>query len=151
MKPVLVVVITILIAGCTTGPRRDAATAPAPQPTTREIRKVQLKDLAVWRYDPGADRWTTVRGDVVGAVLFEPIGRQEDPATTRPLRSDPIGLYWVSWTQDGVQRGTLLFRGPVQCEDVDLGTPPPGKVPACVPSENSATAQFVPDPRLHCK
>jgi hypothetical protein len=146
----LALVLALLIAGCTTGPTRDAA-AVLEQPTTRGIKKVELKDLAVWRYDPGGDRWMIVRGDVVGAVLFEPIGRQEDPATTRPLRADPIGLYWVSWTQDGVPRGTLIFRGPVQCNDIELGDPPPGKVAACVPSENSATARFVPDPRLYCK
>ena len=140
----------LLIAGCTTGSRRDPTATPE-QPTTREIRKVELKDLAVWRYDPAADRWVIVRGDVVGAVLFEPIGRAESPATSRPLRANPIGLYWVSWTQDGVPRGTLIFRGPVQCNDIELGDPPAGKVAACVPSENSATAQFVPDPRLYCK
>lgn len=144
---------TILFAGCTTGSQRDAATAP-PQPTTQQIHKVELKDLAVWRYDAAADRWTVVRGEVMRAVLFEPIGRVESPTTTRPLRADPVGLYWVGWLQDGVRRGTFIFRGLEQCDDAALarlGTPPPGKVAACVPSENSATAQFVPDPRLFCK
>ena len=144
------IVATMLLAGCTVAPNRDRAAAAQPQPTTREIRKVELNDLAVWRYDAAADKWTPVRGDVVRRVLFEPIGRTES-ATTRPLQADPIGLYWVSWLQDDVRRGTLIFRGPVQCNDVNLGDPPPGKIAACVPSENSATAQFVPDPRLSCK
>jgi hypothetical protein len=143
-------VVAILIAGCTTQPKRDAAAGPQ-QPTTREIHKVELDDLAVWRYDPVADTWTPVRGDVMRLVLFEPIGRREDPATTRPLSARPIGLYWVGWKQDGVPRGSFIFRGPVHCNDINLGEPPPGKVAACVPSENSAKAQFVPDPRVYCK
>jgi hypothetical protein len=140
---------SILIAGCTNGPKGDAAAA-LEQPTTREIRRVELKDLAVWRYDPAADGWTPVRGDVMRVVLFEPIGSNEGAANTRPLRSDPIGLYWAGWTQDGVRRGAFIFRGPVQCDEINLGKPPAGKVAACVPSEHSAKAQFVPDPRLYC-
>jgi hypothetical protein len=147
----LALLTTLLIAGCTSGPKRDAAAGLEQQPTARQIHKVELKDLAVWRYDPAADRWVVVRGDVMRRVLFEPIGRKEEPASTRPLRPDPIGLYWVGWTQDGAQHGTLIFRGPVQCNDLKLGDPPPGKVAACVPSENSAKAQFVPDPRVYCK
>jgi hypothetical protein len=146
----LALLTTILIAGCTTGPTRDAA-ATLEQPTTREIRKVELKDLAVWRYDPAADRWTPVAGDVMRRVLFEPVRPSANPAATQPLRPNPIGLYWAAWMQDGVPRGTFIFRGPVQCDDVNLGEPPAGKVAACVPSENSAKAQFVPDPRLYCK
>jgi hypothetical protein len=144
----------MLMAGCTTaGPKRDAA-AEAPQPTTRAIRRIELKGLTVWRYDPSGDRWTKVPGDVMRLVLFEPtpIASNGDSAATKPIRSSaPIGLYWAGWTQDGVPRGAFIFRGPVQCNDLDIGDPPPGKVAACVPSENSAKAQFVPDPRIYCK
>jgi hypothetical protein len=147
----LALALILLIAGCSTGPTRDATAAPPVQPTTRAIRKVELNDLAVWRYDPAADRWVRVTGEILRLVLFEPVSPTADPATTKPLRANPIGLYWAAWTQDGVPRGTLIFRGPVQCNDIKLGEPPAGKVPACVPSEHSATAQFVPDPRLFCK
>jgi hypothetical protein len=91
-------------------------------------------------------------GDVIRAVLFEPtsFSAMTGSATTRP-EAAPIGLYWAGWTQDGQDRGALLFRGPVKCNDLKIGDPPAGKVAACVPSEHSAKAQFVPDPRIFCK
>jgi hypothetical protein len=145
--------LAIFVAGCSTG-GGAARDEESHRPTTREIHKVDLKDLAVWRYDAAEDRWTVVRGEVMRAILFEPIGRVESPTTTRPLRADPMGLYWVGWMQDGVRRGSFIFRGPVQCDDAALarlGPPPPGTVAACVPTESAGTPQFVPDPRVHCK
>jgi hypothetical protein len=61
------------------------------------------------------------------------------------------GLYWVAWTENGRENGSLVFNGPVQCNDVMLRESPTGKIAACVPLGDSARAHFVPDPRLYCK
>jgi hypothetical protein len=77
----------------------------------------------LWRYDPGTGLWTRERATQIG---------------------NRTGLFW--------QDGKMVVSGPVKCNDVMLPPPPrPGMVAACIPSERSARAGYVPDPRTHAR
>ncbi len=121
---------------------------PLPEPVEFSLR-------GIWRYDPAADRWARVLKVVMPqTVTINPVPTAPGPgAEARRILEMPeqIGLYWVSWTENGRENGSLVFNGPVMCNDVMIGDPPAGKIATCVPFEKSARAQFVPDPKLHCK
>ncbi len=60
-----------------------------------------------------------------------------------------VGLLWLEWKEDGQTHSGFIYSGRVLCNDVHLGAAPgPGMIPQCIPGTNSATATFVPDPRL---
>jgi hypothetical protein len=156
----LAVVAIVLVAGCGAKSTPDRATSATPdravQPTTSPwLEKVQISDLRLWRYDPDADRWTKVPDGSMQYILmgqprsFGPDGGM--PVNALLARAAPIGLYWVRFTENGLPRDGFIFRGPVKCNDIEIGEPPAGKVAACVPFKDSARAQFVPDPCVHCK
>jgi hypothetical protein len=114
-------------------------------------REVHFGLIGVWRYEPDADRWLrVVKAPAPLETVIAPT-RPEEAANARVLLELPedIGLYYVSWLEDGVAHSSLAFNGPVGCNDLD-GDAPPGKILACVPFEDSARAQFVPDPAIHC-
>jgi hypothetical protein len=149
----------VLVAGCGAKSMPDRATSPTPDravPTTTSpwLKKVQISDLRLWRYDTDADRWTKVPDGSLQYILmrqprsFGPDG--EIHMNTLLVRDAPIGLYWVRFTEDGLPREGFIIRGQL-CQDLEIGEPPPGKVAACVPFKDSARAQFVPDPRIYCK
>lgn len=122
-------------------------------PLTPLKRQVAFQLHGIWRYEPGEDRWVRmVRVSVPLEYTISP-SHPKEVAKARVLLElpEPIGLYYVAWAEGGEVRDGFGFNGPVNCNDVSLGEPPAGKVAACVPSQNSAKAQFVPDPRLHCK
>jgi hypothetical protein len=60
-----------------------------------------------------------------------------------------IGLYWVKWTENGASIEQFALAGMI-CNDVHIGTPPPGFVATCIPYEDHAEAAFVPDPHTRC-
>ena len=62
-----------------------------------------------------------------------------------------IALHWAEWQEDGRVVKSLLFSGPVRCQDLELPPPPKGKIAACIPFPNRAEARFVPDPEIHCR
>jgi hypothetical protein len=68
-------------------------------------------------------------------------------------------LYWVHWSEfkevdarrrTSVNRESLVLTGPVQCNDIELGEAPAGKIAACVPFTAHAEARFVPQPVKAC-
>jgi hypothetical protein len=116
---------------------------------------VEFSLRGIWRYDPNADRWARVVKVVMPqSVTINPVPTAPGPgAPARRILEMPeqIGLYWVAWTENGRETGSTVFIGPISCNDVMIGEPPAGKIATCVPFANFARAQFVPDPRLHCK
>jgi hypothetical protein len=110
---------------------------------------------SIWKYDPDSDRWMrVVRMTIPQPIVIAPV-RPTAGAGVGPRRilelPEQVGLYWVTWTEDGHQNGTLILDNPFNCQDVEIGNPPPGKIAACVPFGGSVRAQFVPDPTVHCK
>src|SRR4029079_1220800 len=120
--------------------------------TSPYLEQVEISDLRLWRYDPNSDRWIRQSQETVRNILLRPA-----PISGLSTNVDEllwpveIGLYWVSFTENGASRSSFVFKGPVACNDVCLGEPPKGKVPACVPFKDSAEARFVPDPKIHCR
>ncbi len=95
------------------------------------------------RYDPTSRRWrrdgSTRDAKVIGA-------------STRIAIGDEIGLYWIEWTEDDRAYQAQVASGPIRCNDIMIAPPqPPGTVRTCVPHERSASAEYVPDPALHCR
>jgi hypothetical protein len=60
--------------------------------------------------------------------------------------SEPVGLFWVEWEEDGHRVTSFAFAGRTLCNDVMLGPAPEGRVAVCVPFADRAEARFVPDP-----
>jgi hypothetical protein len=116
---------------------------------------VEFSLLGIWRYVPKTDRWARVlKFAMPQTVTIQPVptASGHGKASRRILEMpEQIGLYWVAWKENGKSEGCFIFNGPVGCNDLEIGDPPAGKVAACVPFENFGKAQFVPDPRLHCK
>ena len=93
--------------------------------------------------DPFAQKPVTIR-TVTRAVY----SRNTDPTVVDlPIRT---GLYWLSWKEDGHAVQTSVFAGPILCNDLSIGPAPTGMIAMCVPSANSGSALFVPDPQTQC-
>ena len=95
------------------------------------------------RYDGRSGSWsrekfTTINKTVGAGVVAELPGR--------------IGLYWVQWKEDGRRFASLGAAGPVLCNDISLApTSRSDVIATCVPSQRSASAGYVPDPRIYCR
>ncbi|HWP87049.1 MAG TPA: hypothetical protein VNM70_04160 [Burkholderiales bacterium] len=94
-----------------------------------------------WRLVPGTDAEVAYGNRVIYEV-------QKEPA-----------LMWLHWLEQKevnavkrltVYREATVVSGPVQCNDVSLGPPPPGKVALYVPFADRAEARFVPEPKKAC-
>jgi hypothetical protein len=117
-----------------------------------EPREFQI--LRLWRFDPTTEKWSKVELFPTKPVVIRSDKRdiytektdQEMLALTRE-----IGLFWAEWREDGHVVKTLLFSGPVQCQDLDLSPPPRGKIAACIPFPDHAEARWIPDPGIHCR
>jgi hypothetical protein len=116
-------------------------------------KPIRFSLRGIWRYDPDGDRWAKVlKVAVPQAVEIKPTrpGEGNDQLQLVEL-PEQIGLYWVTWTENDEPFASLAFNGPILCNDVMIGDPPKGKIATCVPFKDHARAQFVPDPKLHCK
>lgn len=106
------------------------------------VAPIRIVVRKLCRYDPASRRWqrdaSKRDSEVTDARVQIAIG-------------DEIGLYWIEWTEDDRTYQAQAASGPIRCNDVMIAPPQPrGTVPACVPREHSASADYVPDPRIHC-
>ena len=123
---------------------------------------VMFEIARVCRYDPGDGTWRKVL-----SPYSNPFGRLAPPTPGQASQGDrivyqaprEIGLFWVYWSEEVEDnqsarsvrwRDAHLVSGPVLCNDVMLGSAPPGMVAACVPFANRAEARFVPEPAKTC-
>ncbi len=107
---------------------------------------------ALWRYDAEAGRWKQVIALPEGEPMVLRPGDGTAIAGTLLVKlPEEIGLYWAVWHEGERTTGELAFSGPVLCNDVEIGEPPAVMIATCVPSAESATAMFVPDPRIQCR
>lgn len=176
----MAIVASLMLVGCSDPipppkPSEVAAAELAQKPTaeesqTRSVARAQGNELhvaetnlqplpksvnfalrGIWRYDPDSDRWKRVLKIAIplkATIDPAPNARGAGAPSRRILElPERIGLYWVKWTENG----SLVFNGPVRCNDIRIGDPPDGKIAACVPFAKSAKAKFVPDPKIHCK
>jgi len=115
------------------------------EPITFTVREL-------WRLNPDSKQWErqqfapTAPTKIVRGVR-QVYGSASD-ATIAPITSR-IGLFWVKWTENGAPFEQFALAGMI-CNDVHIGTPPPGFVATCIPYADHAEAAFVPDPHTHC-
>ena len=114
------------------------------------------------RYDAAMDKWQLLpRPNPPVSSRLVP-GTDADVAygnrVIYEVQKEPA-LMWLHWLEqkevNAVERLTVyreatVVSGPVQCNDVSLGPPPPGKVALCVPFADRAEARFVPEPKKAC-
>ncbi len=109
----------------------------------------------LWRYDPARETWskTALSGPITKTAT--PHRRQIYSGETDDQvaeLADRTGLSYVKWKEGNVEYGAFVFSGPALCNDIDIGpTAKDGKVAACIPFEDHAEADYVPDPRTYCK
>jgi hypothetical protein len=116
----------------------------------------------ICRYDAALDKWQLLPRPVERpSWRFVPGTDAEVALGNRVAYELPkeTALFWVHWSEQKevnaaarltVYRDSLAFSGPVQCNDIQLGEPPPGKVSVCVPFADRAEARFVPEPVKAC-
>ena len=116
----------------------------------------------ICRYDAASDQWQLLpRPGDRRSWRLAPASDAEMALGNRVAYELPkeTALYWLHWSEWNevnaverltVYRNSLVFSGPVQCNDVRMGEPPPGKIAACVPFDNRAEARFVPAPAQPC-
>jgi len=115
---------------------------------TGHPRQITLRALR--RFVPETDTWVPL--PLPGrptTTLPVPPRRQGYPPDSDPVLltlEEPVGLFWAAWDEEGRPGATLLFAGPILCNDVMLGDPPPRQIATCVPFTDRAVARFVPDP-----
>ena len=116
-------------------------------------KPIRFSLRGIWRYDPSGDRWERVVTVAVPQTVEIKATRPGDGNDRLLLVQIPeaVGLYWVTWTENDAPFASLAINGPILCNDVEIGDPPEGKIATCVPFADHARAQFVPDPKLHCK
>ena len=103
--------------------------------------KFEVNEL--WRYDAESSRWIRER--------FKPVAKVAGAGVVAEI-TDQVGLYWLKWSENGQPIEGQVFSGPVRCNDVMLAPPTrPDLLRACIPSKNSAKADYVPDPRIHAR
>jgi hypothetical protein len=116
-------------------------------------KPVTFQVTELWHYDPKADRWndmalSTVEPKTLAGRKKQIYSLDSDP----PVRklTDVKGLMWVKWTEDGNPFEDFIFSG-MLCNDVDIGPARKGdRVAVCVPGKDSATAAYIPDPKIYC-
>lgn len=116
----------------------------------------------ICRYDAAADKWQLLpRPDQRLSWRLEPLSDADAALGNRVAFEVPkeTGLYWLHWSERNdvnpverlaVNRHSLVVSGPILCNDIMIGEPPPGKVATCVPFDNRAEARFVPEPYKAC-
>lgn len=116
-------------------------------------RPVTFQVLELWSYESRARKWRFMGLNTIEEVTLSPEpGRGHDSSADPIARrlTDLYGLFWVKWLEDGVPHEDFLYSG-MLCEDVMIGPVTKGdEVATCVPGEKSASAEYVPDPRVYC-
>lgn len=122
---------------------RDAASGNCSLVATSSKSPVNFEVYELWRYDSPSQRW--VRQE------FKPISKVVQAGTVGVLTNE-AGLYWVQWKENGNPFASLVFSGRVLCNDVHLApASEPNVIATCIPFEDSARADYVPDPKIYCK
>jgi hypothetical protein len=125
------------------------------------VENVTVTLHAVCRYEPGADRWSTV---TMPQPATRAAHRNPHPPTARSVLTDTEifdlsdlallheepALIAVEWMQGHEQSSAVLACGGMLCNDIDIGPTPAGKIAACLPHHQSAQALFVSDPEIGC-
>lgn len=109
---------------------------------------------SLWYYNVSIQKWEKTDLRVEGAVIIKPAegsSASAPPDQEIARLTDKIGLFWAEWKEDGRAADTLVFSGPILCEDIMIGEPPKGMIATCVQFPDRATAMFVPDPKIYCK
>jgi hypothetical protein len=107
----------------------------------------KFKFVNLWRYDVDKQQWMKMKRREDQLVVLDPRTEQVDKELVR--LTDKIGLFWAQWEEDQRPLSTLVFAGPILCNDIMIGEPPQGMIPTCVPFPDHAKAMFVPDPKIH--
>ena len=122
---------------------RDASSGNCSLIATVAKSPVDFEVYELWRYDPLSRSW--LQQD------FKPVSRVVQSGTVASL-TDEAGLYWVKWKENGEPHQSLVFSGRVLCNDIHLApSSEPNVIATCIPFEDSARADYVPDPKIHCK
>ena len=104
---------------------------------------IKFEVTELWRYDAEKREWSRER--------FKPVAKVTRAGLIADI-TDQVGLFWLKWTEDGQPIEGQVFAGPVRCNDLMLAPPSrPDLLKACIPSKNSARADYVPDPRIHAR
>jgi len=139
---------SVVYAGRAAGAASIRANAALIKPTDKP-RLFSL--LGVWRYDVPSRAWrrlVTSKRQIQAEIPPQRQLSSQDSDQVLYALPREIGLYWVEWQEDDHQSGALAFSGPVLCNDVMIGEAPKGMIATCVPLADSATAMFVPDPKV---
>jgi len=116
-------------------------------------RPVTFQVRELWRYDPHERKWRYMGLNTIEETIVSPVPSQGRNSGADPIvrrLTDLYGLFWVKWLEDGVPYEDFLFSG-MLCEDVMIGPTRKGdEVATCVPGQNSASAEYVPDPHVYC-
>jgi hypothetical protein len=126
----------------------------------RRPKPIEFVLRDVCRYDAAADQWTrvTMPREAVTILISPRTDAGNTPRVVVPLPED-TALFYARWVEreEGERsarmqslRDTLATSSAMLCNDIDLGPPPAGRVPACVPFDDRAQARFVIDPRAQC-
>lgn len=122
---------------------RDAASGNCSLVATSSRSPVDFEVYELWRYDSPSKRWVQQK--------YKPIRKVVQTGTVGILTNE-AGLYWVKWKENGDPFASLVFSGRVLCNDVFLApASAPNVIATCIPFEDSARADYVPDPKIYCK
>lgn len=118
-------------------------------------KPVKFRVAELWLYNPEEKKWLKQAFEPVGPKRIGVVKRTVYSHATDPVAApltDRIGLFWVKWSEDGRPFAAFVFSGPILCEDIAIGPMTKGDMVAtCVPGTKSATAAYVPDPKIYCK
>jgi hypothetical protein len=122
---------------------RDTASGNCRLVATFSTAPVEFEVYELWRYDSLSTTWLQQK--------FEPMSKVVQSGTVGILTNEP-GLYWVKWKENGDPYQSLVISGRILCNDVHLApTSEPNVIATCIPFEDSARADYVPDPKIHCQ
>jgi hypothetical protein len=122
---------------------RDPVSGDCSLVATSSSSPVDFEVSELWRYDPPSKRWLRQE--------FKPVSKVVQSGNVGSLTNE-AGLYWVKWKENGDPCQSLVTSGRVLCNDIHLApSSEPDVIAACIPFEDSARAEYVPDPEIHCK
>ena len=125
----------------------------------RHGRPLYFEARDICRYDVAVDKWRLEPWSLPSRrIRIQPraageAGAEERVALYLPREAGLFRVRWIEADANGGQtaRETRLTSGAILCNDMMLGPPPPGRIPACVPFPDRAEARFVPQPPEECE